>query len=108
MAKTEEEQIQKEIEAIMQARPEPKGDIDMSPLKKGQPVFLEAFCFGQYRGRALYDGGLVSFPILWEKEEPPPLTVQVQMRQLPNGNLQIEMHGEGFPEVNVVMNRVEE
>ena len=42
------------------------------------------------------------------EEEQPPLTVQIKMMQLPNGSLQFEIRGEGFPEVDVVMSKVME
>ena len=97
MALTEKEQIRKEIDAIMQARPGPGRDIDVSPLYEGKSLLMEGFCFGQYRGHALYESGIASFPIMWEKEEPPPLTVQIILSKRPDGCLQFDIRGKGLP-----------
>ena len=108
MALTEKEQINKEIDAIMQARPGPERDIDVSPLYQGKSLLMDGFCFGQYRGHALYESGVASFPIKWEKEEPPPLTIQIKMSLLPNGKLQFDIRGKGFPTAEMAMRKVEE
>ncbi len=97
MSKTEKDQIREEIDAIMQARPAPNHKVDLSPLTLGKSVSFEGFCFAQYRGFALYDSPIISLPIAWEKQEPPPLTIQVILSKRPDGCLQFDIRGKGLP-----------
>ena len=97
MALTEKEQIQEEIAAILEARPGPERRIDLSPLEHGKSVTLYGSCFGQYRGYALYESGVIGFPVAWGKKEPPPLTVQIILSKRPDGCLQFDVRGKGLP-----------
>ena len=76
--KTEKEQISKEVQAILDARPRQEHS-RMYSLALGESLEFEAFCFGQYRGFALYDSSEVTFSWPWHKEENPPLSLQIRM-----------------------------